>query len=219
MDRRPTSVTPSARGPVNNGPGPNPLAALDWALGLRVRLTTILDDHITGTVYAYDAHTSTVSVITSASPTGPGPHDVRIIKVSFLKDVAVVAAAAQPRKGFAGAEPKIGRVGVGAPSGREAVAHAEEQKRLARVGKGVTREGQDIFDALSRTMPCRWHEKQIVVLDSVMISEPYGLAEVKGNDRKAVDRVKQVLDGERRKLETAKRTGTPVPAGGERKGG
>jgi len=45
----------------------------------------------------------------------------------------------------------------------------------------------------NNSMPCRWHEKQIVVLDSVMISEPYSLAEVKGNDRKAVDRVKQVV--------------------------
>lgn len=89
-----------------------------------------------------------------------------------------------------------------------------------------------------RRLPCRWHEKQIVVLDSVMISEPYGLAEVKGNDKKAVERVKHVvwlsthrgnarvlisklrqLEGERRKLGTAKRMGTPVSTGGDRKGG
>jgi hypothetical protein len=42
-------------------------------------------------------------------------------------------------------------------------------------------------------MPCRWHEKQIVVLDSVIISEPYGSTDVKGNDQNAVKRVKKVV--------------------------
>jgi len=42
-------------------------------------------------------------------------------------------------------------------------------------------------------MSCRWHEKQIVVLDSVMISEPYTLGDVRGNDQHAVNRVKKVV--------------------------
>lgn len=42
-------------------------------------------------------------------------------------------------------------------------------------------------------MPCRWHEKQIVVLDSVMISEPYGQNDVKSNDQNALKRVKKVV--------------------------
>jgi hypothetical protein len=42
-------------------------------------------------------------------------------------------------------------------------------------------------------MPCRWHDKQIVVLETVIIAEPYGNADVKGNDQKAVKRVKQVV--------------------------
>lgn len=42
-------------------------------------------------------------------------------------------------------------------------------------------------------MPCRWHEKTIVVLDSVMIAEPYALTDVKGNDQNAVKRVKKVV--------------------------
>ena len=42
-------------------------------------------------------------------------------------------------------------------------------------------------------MPCRWADKVIVVLESVLISEPYGLNNVKGNDQNAVTRVKLVV--------------------------
>jgi len=183
-----------------------------------IKVTTILDDTITGQLYSYDPLTSTITLLTTAN-THYGPQDIRILKISFLKDVSVLAPALNPAKGFSATEPKIGRVNLGAIVAKENEAMREEQRRMMRVGKGVTKEGQDIFDALSRTMPCRWHEKQIVVLDSVLISEPYALADVKGNDQNAVKRVKTVLEGERRKLESGKRTGNNTPVPGERKGG
>lgn len=81
-------------------------------------------------------------------------------------------------------------------------------------------------------MPCHWHEKQIVVLENVLIDDPYTVDRVRSQDKNALKRVKQVvctpplppplsltntqLEGERRKLETAR---VAVAAAGEKKGG
>lgn len=71
----------------------------------------------------------------------------------------------------------------------------------ANIGVGVSQEAQDIFDALARTLPCRWAGQNIVVLDEVSIAPPYkecvGQA---GGDPRAVERVGKVLAMEKSKL-------------------
>ena len=71
----------------------------------------------------------------------------------------------------------------------------------ANVGVGVTQEAQDSFDALARTLPCRWADRDIVVMDEVIIRPPYAAcAGVAGGDPRAVERVQKVLANEKKKL-------------------
>lgn len=71
-------------------------------------------------------------------------------------------------------------------------------------------------------MPVRWHNQEIIVHETVIISAPYRVEDCKGkSDRPdVVNRVKKVLEGERRKLrekeERERKVSTPT---GPRKGG
>lgn len=119
-------------------------------------MLTIIDDTYEGTIFSYDPLTSTLA-LTQAS-TAPA-HDFRILKISFLKDVTVLGgggsgSGAPPRARsttpFASAEPRIGVVALAGLVGREKDVARNESDRVASRGIGVSRDGQDIFDALAR---------------------------------------------------------------------
>ncbi|KAK6340533.1 hypothetical protein TWF696_008859 [Orbilia brochopaga] len=213
--------------------GPGGLSSIDWVIGTRVKVTTILDDTIEGTIFAYDTIANCVSLLTGPNVTQPLPKNtpvnVRILKIPFLKDVVVLVPPKPPQnattaKGpFSAAEPQIRPLSIQAIRSREQAASRAEYEKLMGHGVGVTAEGQDIFNALSKTMPCRWQGKHIVVLDTIIIQEPYTpekCSAPNANGQNALARVKKVLEGERKRLDSARRSnaGTPNPPG-DRKGG
>jgi predicted metallopeptidase len=73
---------------------------------------------------------------------------------------------------------------------------------MAKVGIGVTKEAQSIFDSLSKTMPCIWHGRNITVMDVVVVEPPYTVECVSttSDHKGALDRVKKVLQAERQRL-------------------
>lgn len=64
-------------------------------------------------------------------------------------------------------------------------------------GKNVTPEAQEIFNALTRTMPGRWDGQDMVINDNVIIQKPYKLDDCKPVDDKvsnaALLRVRKVV--------------------------
>ncbi|KAF9346749.1 hypothetical protein BGX26_001742 [Mortierella sp. AD094] len=103
---------------------------------------------------------------------------------------------------YSTALPAVGYVQLDKIQQREQQAVREVQAAAARIGVGVTSIAQDIFDALSKTLPCRWAKDSIVVMDEVIISPPYEPENCKANpsSSNSLARVKKVLEGERMRL-------------------
>lgn len=201
--------------------------ALSAVIGARIRLETKLAAHPTleGTLFTACPITNLVAISISSTP--PTHH---VLPISTINNFTLLSTASSPGPpSFTSASPPIAPVDPVALAKRADAAVARLKEAAARKNKSVTKEAQDLFDALIRTLPTRWDGTNIVVNDAVVITAPYRVEDCRlgaGQQAGMLARVKKVLENERRKL--AERLNKVVPAvpampavlaGGQRKGG
>lgn len=219
-------ATPKTGGGGNSPamqPLADPLENLGKAIGAKVRLTTAAPHSQTyeGSLYTADPILNIVAINTrSSSASAVG--DYHIVPVSRIQNFQVLSLA--PHDGsLTTAQPAIGPIDTKQLKQREETRirtlREEEQDR----GKGVSKEGQAIFDALKRiNIQVRWHNTEIVADDKVLICSPYRPEDCKGRQEEPgnVTRIKRIVEGERKKLkekeDRERKAATPT---GPRKGG
>jgi len=86
------------------------------------------------------------------------------VKESFVLDVQVIR---DPGQAATEHNEVIPIVDVERTKLREDRAVKNARSEALKIGEGVTEEAQIIFNALSKTLPCRWNGKSIVVLEEV----------------------------------------------------
>ncbi|RIB13474.1 anticodon-binding domain-containing protein [Gigaspora rosea] len=208
-------------------------------LGLSIRVKTSTDDEYEGQIYAYDPKLNCVvlqcpsAIPPGVNSSGSQKYDFRILKINFLKDVIQLpnrkssadinaninssTNSLQSTNGqsstnnnvFSTIVPSVGYVQMDRIQAKEIQSVKDTQAALARIGVGVTQEAQDIFDAMSKTLPCRWHKESIIVLDEVIINPPYDINNCKTSktvsSTELLARVQKVLEGEKRRLANGRR--------------
>lgn len=90
--------------------------------------------------------------------------DFTIVKGSFVSDVQVIG---DPKQTASEHKEIIPIVDADRTKVREDRAVRNARLEALKIGEGVTEEAQIIFNALSKTLPCRWNGKSIVVLEEV----------------------------------------------------
>ncbi|CEI96981.1 hypothetical protein RMCBS344292_11124 [Rhizopus microsporus] len=142
-------------------------------LGRQIKVKTVLNEQMEGSIYTLDKMTNCL--------------------ISHIKEILSVE---QEKKDYA----NIGYIHLDGVKNREMEAMRGFSEQVSKMGVGVSKEGQDIFYALSKTLPCRWSKDTIIVMDEVYITPPYGVEDCKSNHTTSLARVKKVLEGERKRL-------------------
>ncbi|KAF2819581.1 hypothetical protein CC86DRAFT_131634 [Ophiobolus disseminans] len=170
-------------------------ANLYKAVGSRIKITCAPTNNVLeGTLFTACTLTNAIAINTAPAPPNPSaplasqPGDYHIIPFAHILSFEIVGSgerAAESGPGFEGAMPSISKVDLVALQAREEQTIRDMKKKDAQKGKGVSREAQELFDAISRTLPTRWADAQIVVNDSVLILPPYTLESIKAPAEKA----------------------------------
>ncbi|KAI6685855.1 hypothetical protein NL676_031768 [Syzygium grande] len=121
--------------------------------------------------------------------------NLRLLKADYIKHFTFLRHGQDPL------DTSKCYIDLGTLRAREQSALRLAEAEAERIGVGVTSEAQSIFDALSKTLPVRWDKSIIVVMDEVRVSSPYVPESVSGGAAAANERVKKVLEFERKRLQ------------------
>ncbi|KAJ2785042.1 hypothetical protein H4R18_000750 [Coemansia javaensis] len=177
------------------GDAARPLTAL---VGAAVELDMADGSRLDGVLYAFDVYSGVVAVV--SEPEGAARGRLRVVLARAANIAAVrVAKGPSPLPELPDL-PLVDPARIEARKARELVL---AQERAARIGVGVSDKAQAIFEALSKTMPCRWDQDRIVVLDEVLIEPPYAAENCRELSAAAfsLTRVRKVLQGELSRLD------------------
>lgn len=196
--------------------------AMSGAIGAKVRLQTTISAHPTleGTLYTICPLTHLVAL--STTPPNTTHHILPLPSITAFNILS-------PPPSVPALPPHISTTALQA---RAAAALQRAHEKASKVNRTVSKEAQEIFDAISRMLPTRWDGKDIVVMDQVVVKGPgYRSEDCRAGKEagSALARVKKVLENERKKLAQREPKGPkpvipavpaiPAFSGGPRKGG
>nr|XP_024923318.1 uncharacterized protein LOC107434605 isoform X1 [Ziziphus jujuba var. spinosa] len=177
----------------------------DVAVGCILSIKTTLGDEFQAQVISFDRLSNILVLpcqflfwgVFAQERSKPGPRrNIRLLKANYIKEFTFLGQAEDPL------DVKKCYLDLNSLQTREEVAVRQAELDAERIGVGVTSEAQSIFDALSKTLPVRWDKTVIVVMNEVRVSSPYLPESVSGGTPAANDRVKKVIEFERKRLQS-----------------
>ncbi|KAG5378982.1 hypothetical protein IGI04_026824 [Brassica rapa subsp. trilocularis] len=166
-----------------------------FAKGNIYSVKLITGDEFRGIVMAYDPIPNFVVFEEGSKPRPGHSKNTRMVNASFITGLSYLGKTEEPLL------RDSCWVNLDGLRAKEALAVRQAEADAERMGVGVTAEAQSIFDALSKTLPVQWEKSDILVMKEVRVRSPYLSDCVFGGTDAANNRVKKVLELERRRLQ------------------
>ncbi|KAM9983372.1 hypothetical protein ACTFIY_000088 [Dictyostelium cf. discoideum] len=197
-----------------------------WIVGLKVRIKTTSDEQFEGEVFNYDPINTCIIILSDESTPAvvTQKRTVRIILESSIKEIKGLSLPTNTNSNTTTPtvtsptnkqnnhnnhhhQNNINNDLSLPPLNVQLIIKKQDEvikkaaQKAMKIGVGVTPEAQEIFNSISKTLPCDWSGENIIVLNEVKISSPYNIENCTGPENcKSIERVKKVLEAERKKL-------------------
>ncbi|KAL3654114.1 hypothetical protein CASFOL_003795 [Castilleja foliolosa] len=201
----------------------------EFAVGCILSIKTTLGEEFQAQVIAFD-RTSNLLFLNSSYgdlqegvKSGAGPkRDIRLLKANYIKEFTFLGQGEDPL------DANKCVLDLNTLQSREESAIRQAEADAERIGVGVTAEAQRLFEALSKTggsaiipelnaysflallfllvegiyLPVRWEKTTIIVMNEVRVGSPYLPESVFGGTPAANERVRKVLEFEKKRLQS-----------------
>ncbi|PIN09873.1 hypothetical protein CDL12_17533 [Handroanthus impetiginosus] len=168
----------------------------EFAVGCILSIKTTFGEEFQAQIISYD-RPSNLLILQEGVKSGVGPkRNIRLLKANYIKEFTYLGQGEDPL------DAKKCFLDLSTLQSREESAIRQAEADAERIGVGVTAEAQSIFDALSKTLPVRWDKTTIVVMNDVRVSNPYLPESVSGGTAAANERVRKVLEFEKKRLQS-----------------
>lgn len=163
-------------------------------LGFKVHLVMDDDEEAEGVIFAHDP--AMMVLVLKYPGSHPGVSSLKFLRTNCIKEIKSAERPIEPM------DLTLHNIDLDRIRQREERTLRQAELDMSKFGVGVTKEAQAVFDALSKTMPCRWEDKTVVVLEEVYIDEPYGVDNCRadGIHKYTLERVKKMVGAARVKL-------------------
>lgn len=193
--------------------------SLEHVIGFKVRVINLLDVITEGKIYSFNSVNNTITLQTSRK--NQSIYDFRIIKCSFIKSLQVIGDKPSTNS-FKKQILKPSMVNLDRIETFLNQEIERSNKNSLLKGKGVTPEGQTIFDMIYKTIPdTRWDGKDIVILDDIKVVPPYKIDNIITlHETQSINLIEKIIERGWDNIKTS-RDSTPTLKGGDidRKGG
>ncbi|XP_053550406.1 protein LSM12 [Bombina bombina] len=169
-----------------------------FSVGSQVSCRTCQEQRLQGEVVAFDYQSKMLALKCPSSNGKPNHADILLLNLAYVSDVEVLHDRTQT-------PPPLASLNISKLASR---ARSEKEEKLSQayaISAGVSLDGQQLFQTIHKTIKeCKWQEKNIVVMEEVVISPPYQVGNCKGKEGSALDHVRKVVEKHFRDLESQK---------------
>ncbi|XP_023691144.1 protein LSM12 homolog A-like [Paramormyrops kingsleyae] len=159
-----------------------------FSVGSNVSCLTCLGQQLQGEVVAFDYQSKMLILKCAPSSGKPNLSDIVLINLACVSEVDIINDRSET-------PPPLASLNINKLSIR---ARTEKEDKLSlayAVSAGVSVDGQQLFQTIHKTIKdCKWQERNIIVMDDVVISPPYQAENCKGKEGSALSHVRKIVE-------------------------
>ncbi|KAL2078658.1 hypothetical protein ACEWY4_026343 [Coilia grayii] len=159
-----------------------------FSVGSHVSCLTCLGQRLQGEVVAFDYQSKMLTLKCASSSGKPNLSDVVLINLAYVSEVDIINDRTET-------PPPLASLNISKLASRARTEKEDKLSQAYAISAGVSIEGQQLFHTIHKTIKdCKWQEKNIIVMDDVVISPPYQVDNCKGKEGSALSHIRKIVE-------------------------